>query len=130
MPCPIYRSFHRATHATTCAAGVDLDDPGAPAAISTAAVEHRCPACAETLDLFVEAYGAESGNLALRSVSTGGLFVGGGIAPKILPALTDGRFMEALLAKGPLRELLANMPVQVILNPQAGLLGAAVFASA
>ena len=122
-------NIHRATHNTRCAAGVDLDDPGAPAAISTAAVEHRCPGCVETLDLFVEAYGAESGNLALRSVSTGGLFIGGGIAPKILPALSTGLFMRAFLAKPPLEEMVRRMPVKVILNPEAGLLGAAVFAA-
>ena len=122
-------NIHRATHATGCAAGVDLDDPGAPAAISTAALEQRCPDCAETLDLFVEAYGAESGNLALRSVSTGGLFIGGGIAPKILQAFNTGLFMRAFLAKPPLEEMLQRMPVKVILNPEAGLLGAAVFAA-
>jgi glucokinase len=122
-------NIHRATHSTPCAAGVDLDDPGAPAAISTAAIEHRCPGCIDTLDLFVEAYGAESGNLALRSVSTGGLFIGGGIAPKILPALGTGLFMRAFLAKPPLEEMLRRMPVKVILNPEAGLLGAAVYAA-
>ena len=122
-------NIHRATHATPCAAGVDLDDPGAPAAISAAALEHRCPGCAETLDLFIEAYGAESGNLALRSVSTGGLFIGGGIAPKILPALSTGLFMRAFLTKPPLEEMLRRMPVKVILNREAGLLGAAVFAA-
>lgn len=122
-------NIHRATHPTACAAGVDLDDPGAPAAITTAALEHRCAGCAETLDLFVEAYGAESGNLAVRSVSTGGLFIGGGIAPKILAALDTGRFMRAFLAKPPLEEMLQRMPVKVILNPEAGLLGAAVFAA-
>ena len=122
-------NIHRGTHATACAAGVDLDDPGAPAAISTAALEHRCAACVETLDLFVEAYGAESGNLAVRSVSTGGLFIGGGIAPKILPALDTGGFMRAFLAKPPLEEMLQRMPVKVILHPEAGLLGAAVFAA-
>jgi glucokinase len=122
-------NIHRATHATACAAGVDLDDPGAPAAISTAAIEHRCSGCVETLDIFIEAYGAESGNLALRSVSTGGLFIGGGIAPKILPALSTGLFMRAFLAKPPLEEMLQRMPVKVILNPEAGLLGAAVFAA-
>ncbi len=79
--------------------------------------------------MFVEAYGAESGNLALRSVSTGGLFIGGGIAPKILPALSTGVFMRAFLAKPPLEEMLQRMPVKVILNPEAGLLGAAVFAA-
>ena len=92
-------------------------------------LEHRCPGCVETLDLFVEAYGAESGNLALRSVSTGGLFIGGGIAPKILPALSTGVFMRAFLAKPPLEEMLQRMPVKVILNREAGLLGAAVFAA-
>ncbi len=76
--------------------------------------------------MFVEAYGAEAGNLALRAVATGGLFVGGGIAPKILPALTDGRFMRAFRDKAPFEELLAGMPVKVILNAEAGLLGAAV----
>jgi glucokinase len=61
-------------------------------------------------------------------MSTGGLFVGGGIAPKILPALTDGRFMCAFLDKGSMRPLLTRMPVHVILNQDAGLLGAAVHA--
>jgi len=124
-------NIHRVTHrAAACSAVERLDSLDAPAAITTAALERRCASCVETLEIFVEAYGAESGNAALRGVSTGGLFVGGGIAPKILPALVDGRFMNAFRAKGPLRDLLANMPVQVILNPRAGLLGAAVFASA
>ena len=99
-----------------------------PAAISAAALERRCAGCVETLDMFVEAYGAESGNLALRSVSTGGMFIGGGIAPKILPVLTTGAFMRAFLAKPPLDRMLSAMPVKVILNAESGLLGAAVFA--
>jgi glucokinase len=124
-------NIHRVTHRDGRCTAIDAIEPAdQPAAITTSALERRCPACVEALEIFVEAYGAEAGNAALRSVSTGGLFVGGGIAPKILPALTDGRFMDALLAKGALRELLANMPVQVILNSRAGLLGAAVFASA
>jgi glucokinase len=122
-------NIHRAVHSTPCAVGVDLEDPQAPAAITTAAFEHRCPGCAETLDLFVDAYGAESGNLALRSVSTAGFFIGGGIAPKILPALGTGLFMRAFLSKPPLEEMLQRMPVHVILNAEAGLLGAAVFAA-
>ena len=84
--------------------------------------------CVEALGLFVSAYGAEAGNLALRTMATGGVFVGGGIAPKILPALDDGTFMTPFRDKGPMSELLAAMPVHVILNRQAGLLGAAVFA--
>jgi glucokinase len=124
-------NIHRVAHRTTPCLAVDGRDAAeTPAAITKAALERRCAGCVETLEIFVEAYGAEAGNAALRSVSTGGLFVGGGIAPKVLPALTDGRFMDAFRAKGSLSALLANMPVQVILNPRAGLLGAAVFASA
>jgi glucokinase len=124
-------NVHPVAHrGAACLANVNLDDPDAPAAISLAAAERRCPGCIETLDMFVDAYGAESGNLALRTVSTGGLFVGGGIAPKILPSLTTGTFMRAFRAKPPLDKMLSAMPVKVILNAEAGLLGAAVFAAA
>jgi glucokinase len=124
-------NLHRLVHAhQPCRAGIDPDAPDAQALMSAAALERRCAGCVEVLDMFVDAYGAEAGNLALRAVSTGGLYIGGGIAPKILPALTDGRFMRAFLAKPPLEELLAKMPVKIILNAQAGLLGAAVFAAA
>ena len=122
-------NIHRATHQDACLAIENLDDPNAPAAISKAALEGRCTACREALDLFVGAYGAEAGNLALRTVSTAGVFVGGGIASNILPALTDGRFMRAFGDKAPYESLLAAMPVKVILNPDAALLGAAVFAA-
>jgi glucokinase len=122
-------NIHRVAHKQPCAASVDLESPDAPSAISTAAIEHRCSGCVETLDMFVEAYGAESGNLALRAVSTGGMYIGGGIAPKLLPALTTGPFMKAFLAKPPLDRMLAVMPVKVILNAESGLLGAAVFAA-
>ena len=122
-------NIHRVAHRQPCRAEVDLESPDAPAAISAAAFDRTCPGCMETLDLFVEAYGAESGNLALRTVSTGGLFVGGGIAPKIMPAMTTGAFMRAFLAKPPLDRMLSGMPVKIILNAETGLLGAAVFAS-
>ena len=122
-------NIHRVTHTSPCDARIDLDDPDAPAAISAAALGRRCSGCVETLDLFVDAYGAEAGNLALRSVATGGVFIGGGIAPKILPALTAGSFMRAFCAKDPLEELVRRMPVKVILNAEAGLLGAAVYAA-
>jgi glucokinase len=122
-------NIHRVSHQSPCRAQVDLESPDAPAAISAAALERRCPGCIETLDFFVEAYGAEAGNVALRVVSTGGLFIGGGIAPKILPALTTGAFMRAFLAKPPLEAMLAAMPVKIILNAEAGLLGAAVYAA-
>jgi glucokinase len=123
-------NIHRVTHeGTPCLAVHDLADPDAAAAISAAAFERRCDGCAETLESFVEAYGAETGNVALRFVATGGMFIGGGIAPKILPALRDGRFMRAFCSKAPFEALLAAMPVKVILNSETGLLGAAVYAS-
>jgi glucokinase len=88
-----------------------------------------CGSCVEALEMFVEAYGAEAGNLALRTMAMGGVFVGGGIAPKILTALTDGRFMRAFRAKAPFEALMARIPVKVILHPEAGLLGAAAHAA-
>ena len=91
-------------------------------------MEGRCDACVEAFDLFISAYGAEAGNLALRCVATAGVYVGGGIAPKILPALESGMFMDAFRAKEPMADLVATMPVSVILNPDAALLGAAVHA--
>jgi len=124
-------NLHRVTHeGTRCLAIDDDTDPRAPAAISTAALERRCRGCVEALDIFVAAYGAEAGNLALRAVATGGVFIGGGIAPKILPALGDGRFINAFLDKAPFRDMLSKMPVKIILNAEAGLLGAAIAAMA
>jgi glucokinase len=122
-------NIHRVTHEGACRSGADLESPDAPAAITAAALERRCDGCVEALEMFVDAYGAEAGNLALRVVSTGGLFIGGGIAPKILPALTDGRFLGAFRAKPPFESLLATMPVKVILNAEVALVGAAVFAA-
>jgi glucokinase len=121
-------NVHRVAHRGECAVGIDLADPDAPAQITAAAASAACAGCVETVDLFVEAYGAEAGNLALRTVATGGVFVGGGIAPKILSALTAGSFMRAFRAKPPLEAMLASIPVKVILNPDTGLLGAAVYA--
>ena len=102
----------------------DLSD--LPARISQAALEKKCPQCVEALSLFVAAYGAEAGNMALRGTATAGVFVGGGIAPKILPALRAGGFLEAFRAKEPLSAFVEAVPVSVILNEDAGLLGAAV----
>ena len=113
----------------TCAAVGEVTElADLPPRITSAALARTCDRCVETLDLFVSAYGAEAGNMGLRVVATAGVFVGGGIAPKILPALGNGRFMEAFRAKPPLDHLVGKMPVAVILNRQAGLLGAAVHA--
>jgi glucokinase len=104
-------------------------DTDIPAEVSRSALAGACPCCVEALQMFVEAYGAVAGNLALIGVSTGGVFVGGGIAPRILPALQSGRFITAFSAKDPMRHLLEAMPVHVILNADAGLVGAAVYAN-
>jgi len=108
------------------AIGPDTDMVDLPAAVTTSALEHRCEQCVEALDMFVEAYGAEAGNLALRSMATAGLYISGGIAPKILPALRDGGFIEAFVNKEPMVDWLRLLPVMVVLNASAGLLGAAV----
>lgn len=86
--------------------------------------------CARTLDIFVAAYGAEAGNLALKVLSTGGMYLGGGIAPKILPKMMEGGFMRAFTDKGRLSDLLVHMPVRIILESRAALMGAAAYAEA
>jgi glucokinase len=118
-----------ATIPPTCdAVGEVTDLAELPPRISEAAMSGACERCVETLDIFVSAYGAEAGNMGLRVVATAGVYVGGGIAPKILPALRNGRFMEAFRDKAPQDLLVAKMPVAVILNKQSALLGAAVHA--
>jgi glucokinase len=97
----------------------------AAATISSAALEGRSERCALALDVFAGAYGAEAGNLALRALATGGVFLGGGIAPKILPWLRREPFRRGFLDKGRLSALLASTPVKVILEQRAALLGAA-----
>jgi glucokinase len=119
-------NLHRFTHrGGQCVA---VDGEVLPANVSQAGLTGRCQGCAEALRMFASAYGAEAGNLALRGVAASGLYVGGGIAPKILPALTSGTFMEAFLAKPPMTELLSRVPVKIILCADAGLIGAAVHA--
>ena len=99
---------------------------GDPAAVvARAALSGEDALCGEALDLFVRLYGAEAGNLALKTMATGGVYVAGGIAPRILPAMTDGRFLAAFKAKGRMEPLLAAMPVHVILNDRVALYGPA-----
>jgi glucokinase len=97
----------------------------APRIVAEAALQKRCPVADQALDQLVELYGAAAGNLALMAVATGGIFVGGGVAPKILERLRAGGFMAAFTNKGRLSPLLADIPVNVILDQDAGLLGAA-----
>ncbi|WP_446744942.1 glucokinase [Silvibacterium acidisoli] len=86
--------------------------------------------CAKTLDIFAAAYGAEAGNLALKVLSVGGMYLGGGIAPKILKKMQDGAFMKAFIDKGRLSDLLVHTPVRIILESRCALMGAAAYAEA
>ena len=101
-------------------------DPAA--AISRAAIDGRCGLSEQAIDLFVSIYGAEAGNLALKIMATGGIYLGGGIAPKMLPKLAGPLFMEGFLSKGRMQHLLEAIPVKVITNDKVALLGAARFA--
>jgi glucokinase len=98
-------------------------DPSA--VISRAALENRCELCVKALDLFVSFYGAEAGNLALKIMALGGVFLGGGIAPKIASKLQQPAFMESFASKGRMSELLRSIPVSIILNDLTALMGAA-----
>jgi glucokinase len=98
------------------------------AEIIRCAVEKKSEICEKTLSLFVELYGALAGNLALQFLSKGGIYLGGGIAPRILPLLEQGAFMQAFLEKGRFNSFLTEIPVKVILNDRSALLGAAQYA--
>ena len=122
----IHASLHDAEACPAAAAGVAFED--LPRQITSAALERRCSRCVETLDLFTGALGAEAGNLGLRALATAGVYIGGGIAPRILPALESPTFLEAFRAKGPMEQLMTAMPVHVIRIADPALLGAAVAA--
>lgn len=103
---------------------------GDPAAvISEFGMDGRDPAAVRALDMFVAIYGAQAGNLALTLLATGGVYVAGGIAPKIIAKLKSGGFVNAFNAKGRFAALMQNIPVRVVMNPKVGLLGAARVAS-
>jgi glucokinase len=119
-------------------AGGAADDSGidaragdsAPAArIAQAALEERSSICREALRIWSGAFGAEAGNVALRALATGGVFLGGGIPARILPALRDGPFLPAFRAKEPQERIVAEIPVRVVRNPETTLLGAAIVAA-
>jgi len=101
-------------------------DPGAVISQIGLAGEH--PLCTRALDLFISVYGTEAGNLALKALSVGGVYVAGGIAPKILPCLQDGAFIQAFTYKGRFSDLLRSIEVNVALNARAPLIGAAHYA--
>lgn len=105
-----------------------LENGDAAAIVSKNGIAGKSEICELTLEIFVSAYGAAAGNLALKMLATGGVFLGGGIAPKILPKLQGENFIESFRAKGRMRDLLEKIPVRVVLNDKAALLGAAHFA--
>jgi glucokinase len=107
-----------------------IEAPDANSVITEMAMSAKSEICAKALDMMVSIYGAEAGNLALKVLSVGGLYVGGGIAPKILEKMKDGTFLKAFQDKGRLSQLLINMPVRVILDSRAALMGAAAYAEA
>ncbi|HET9742947.1 MAG TPA: glucokinase [Terriglobales bacterium] len=99
-----------------------------PALISQVALEKKASICEQALSIFVSVYGAEAGNCALKFMSLGGMFLGGSIAAKIVPLMQGPEFMQAFLDKGRMRALLQDIPVKIVLNDDAGLLGAARYA--
>jgi len=109
--------------------GDEMQSGDSAAAISQAAQTNRCPVCSESLELFIHLYGAEAGNHALKIMATGGVFIGGGIAPKILDKLKGPAFMRAFQSKGRMESLMRDMPIKVILNDLTALYGPAVFAA-
>jgi len=103
----------------------EIQGPDRAATITNAGLAGACPVAVETLNTFVSLYGAEAGNLALKVMATGGVFVGGGIAPRIIEKMKGPRFVDAFRAKGRMRRLLEEIPVRIILNDNAALVGAA-----
>jgi glucokinase len=126
----IYRFLRDSHHLPESPAVAEAMRQGDPsAAITRAALAGACPLCGQVLDLFSSLYGAEAGNVALRYLATGGVYLGGGIAPAILPALRKAEFLSSFLDKGRMEELLRRVPVFVLLDPTAPLLGAAHYAA-
>lgn len=111
-PCPAVPAFGNNS-------GVDRN-----ALISRLGIDGEDPACRETVRLFAELYGAEAGNLALKAFASGGVFIGGGIGPKIRPVLESGEFMRGFIAKGRFQPMLSKISVKLALNPRTPLLGA------
>lgn len=106
-------------------AQIQADPKAAPRLVSTAALAGSCPVCVAALDRFVRLYGAMAGNVALIALATGGVFLAGGISPKIRQKIEDGVFLEAFRSKGRFRGLMESLPVRLILNPDTAMFGAA-----
>jgi glucokinase len=119
-------TLHDLTHeGRACGVTARATEADLPA-ITDAALGGTCEYCVDAFDMFVSALASEAGNLALRTLATGGVFIGGGIPPRIVPLLQSPSFIEAFLDKPPMRAVLDRIPVHVITSADAGLLGAAV----
>jgi glucokinase len=121
-----FRDTGRGRENSSIATEMRTQDPSA--VISRAALDGQCALCEQALDLFVSIYGAEAGNLALKNMATAGVYIGGGIAPKIIQKLKNSAFLTSFTTKGRMKPFLEAIPVQVILNDKAALLGAARYA--
>ena len=100
-------------------------DPSA--IVSQSAFKQSDRLCEKTMEIFIEAYGAETGNFALKLLSYGGIYIAGGIAAKILPLMQDGRFLNTFKDKGRVSTLIEEVPVHIVLNPQVGLVGSVLY---
>lgn len=120
-----FRAIHESLDPTIRHATFDQRAEASAHEIAEMALARSCPVCVETLDVWTEAYGAEAGNLALRVLAYGGVYVAGGIALKVLSKIKDGSFVRAFCDKAHLAEVLADIPISVVLNEDAPLWGAA-----
>lgn len=121
------RDTRRGNEPAWLAAELRSEEP--PKVVTRAALENKSELCSQALGMFVDFYGAEAANLALKVLATGGVYIGGGIAPKIISKLSDGKFMKAFIGVGRMKNLLAAIPVRVIMNDKTALIGAARFAA-
>jgi glucokinase len=123
-----FQRVHEFLNPTLRHPGFDSGAPDPAPEITRMGLSGECPTCAATLDLWVEIYGGEAGNLALRTVARGGIYVAGGIAVKVLPKIRTGKFTAAVRHKEKLEAFLSNIPIHVVLNEECPLLGAAFVA--
>jgi glucokinase len=120
-----FRTIHEFLSSTVKHASFEDPDADPAPEITTKGLAKTCPVCVETLDLWTAIYGAEAGNLALKVLALGGVYVAGGIAVKIIDKIKDGTFFKAFQDKWHFENLLANIPLSVVLNESAPLMGAA-----
>ena len=125
----IFRFLQASIGAASGLEQMSLEEEGGAAVVADLALNRKHPLAAKALGLFVQCYGAFAGNLALAGLARGGVYIAGGIAPKIIAVLKQGAFIEAFCGKGRFSGLMQKIPVQVVMNPKAGLLGAALTAA-